>query len=75
METKESGNHQTTQVRERLSVAMEKAKDVCQGLQDQTAAAAKATDKVVREHPYQAIAIAYGVGLLTALLVKRSRRA
>ena len=30
----------------------------------QTVAAAKATDKAVREHPYQAIGIAFGVGLL-----------
>lgn len=75
METEVCENHETTGVRERLSAAIEKTKHACQRVQDQTAAAAKATDKAVREHPYQAIALAFGVGLLTAILIARSRRA
>jgi len=43
-------------------------------LEEKTAAAAKAADKIVREHPYQAIGIAFGVGLLTGVPVMRSRR-
>ena len=31
---------------------------------EQIVAAAKATDKAVHEHPYQALGIAFGVGLL-----------
>lgn len=75
METKDCENHQTTEVRERFSAAIEKTKHACQRLQDQTAAAAKATDKAVREHPYQAIALGFGVGLLAAILMARSKRA
>jgi ElaB/YqjD/DUF883 family membrane-anchored ribosome-binding protein len=62
------------QIRASLENVIEKAKDVCERLQNQTAAAAKATDKTVREHPYQALGIAFGVGVLIGVLVSRSRR-
>ena len=57
----------------RLDNVMEKAKEVGERLQDQTAAAAKATDKTIREHPYQALGIAFGVGMLVGVLAVRSR--
>lgn len=63
----------TEQLRARLETTLEKAKEACSRLQDQTAAAAKATDKTVREHPYHAIGIAFGVGLLLGVLAGRSR--
>jgi len=31
----------------------------------------KATDRVVREHPYQSIGVAFGVGLLIGVLINR----
>jgi len=43
-------------------------------LQEQTTVAAKATDRAVREHPYQAIGVAFGVGLLVGLLAGQFRR-
>ena len=74
MEATVRGNFEKAEVRERLSAAIQKAKDTCERLQDQTAAAAKATDRAVREHPYQALGIAFGVGLLAGILIARSRR-
>ena len=62
------------QMRETLESLLENAKDVCENLQDQTAAAARATDRTVREHPYQAVGVAFGVGILIGFLVARSRR-
>ena len=32
---------------------------------------ARATDKVIREHPYQSIGLAFGLGLLIGVLVTR----
>jgi ElaB/YqjD/DUF883 family membrane-anchored ribosome-binding protein len=61
-------------IRASMENVMEKAKDVCERLQNQTAAAAKATDKTVRDHPYQAMGIAFGVGILVGVLACRSRR-
>jgi ElaB/YqjD/DUF883 family membrane-anchored ribosome-binding protein len=61
-------------LRVKLEAAVEKAKALYQRLQDKTVRAAKATDKTVHEHPYQAIGIAVGVGLLIGLLAARKRR-
>ena len=57
--------------RARLSAALESAKETGRRLQEKTIAGAKATDKVIREHPYQSIGIAFGVGLLIGVLANR----
>ena len=61
-------------MREKLQRAVDRAKSLYSDLQDKTVAAAKAADQSVREHPYQAIGIAFGVGLLIGVLAARSRR-
>jgi len=74
MEATEHGNSEKGELRARLEDATDKAKEVFKRLQEQTVTAAKTSDKVVREHPYQAIGIAFGVGLLIGVLVARNRR-
>ncbi len=74
MEATERADNERQTIRAKLEAATEKAKEVCQRLQDQTVAAAKASDKAIREHPYQAIGIAFGLGILVGVLVARSRR-
>jgi ElaB/YqjD/DUF883 family membrane-anchored ribosome-binding protein len=74
MEATERAENEKHELRARLEAATEKAKEVCKKLQEQTVAAAKATDQAVREHPYQAIGIAFGVGLLVGVLAMRCRR-
>ena len=74
METTEHGDSEKRELRAKLEAATEKAKEVCKRLQEQTVAAAKATDKAVREHPYPALGIAFGVGLLIGVLAMRCRR-
>jgi ElaB/YqjD/DUF883 family membrane-anchored ribosome-binding protein len=71
--TGEAGER-TRELRARLQASIDKAKALCDQLQQKTVAAAKATDKAVREHPYQAVGIAFGVGLLIGVLAMRSRR-
>ena len=61
-------------LRAKLEAAVEKAKALYERLQEKTVAAAKAADQTVREHPYQAIGIAVGVGLLIGVLAARRRR-
>jgi ElaB/YqjD/DUF883 family membrane-anchored ribosome-binding protein len=73
MEATEHGDSEKGGLRARLETATEKATELCKRLQDETAAAAKATDKAVREHPYQAIGIAFGVGLLVGVVAARCR--
>jgi ElaB/YqjD/DUF883 family membrane-anchored ribosome-binding protein len=74
MEATERADNEKRDLRAKLETATEKAKEVCQRLQDETVAAAKATDKAVREHPYQAIGVAFGVGVLIGVLASRCRR-
>ena len=59
------------EVRSRLAAALESAKASCERLQDKTVEAAKATDRVIRDHPYESIGVAFGVGLLIGVLVGR----
>ena len=74
MEATERADNEKRDLRAKLEDATEKAKEVCQRLQDETVAAAKVTDKAVREHPYQAIGAAFGLGVLIGVLVSRCRR-
>ena len=60
-----------TELRGRLTAALESAKGTCHRLEEKTVAAAKATDRTIREHPYESIGIAFGVGLLVGVLVAR----
>jgi len=59
------------EVRNRLAKALESAKTTSDYLQDKTVQTAKATDQAIREHPYESLGIAFGVGLLVGLLVGR----
>jgi ElaB/YqjD/DUF883 family membrane-anchored ribosome-binding protein len=59
------------EARTRLAASLESAKHSFHHVEDQALAGAKATDKVIREHPYQSIGIAFGVGLLIGVLVAR----
>ena len=67
-------DNEKSEIRVKLESAIGKAKDACERLEGKTVAAAKAADKEVREHPYQAIGIAFGIGLLIGVLAARSRR-
>jgi ElaB/YqjD/DUF883 family membrane-anchored ribosome-binding protein len=59
------------EARKRVAAAFEKAREMAGDLRDKAVAGAKATDKAVNEHPYQAMAIAMGVGALIGFLVGR----
>jgi len=61
-------------LRERLSNALDSAKDMGRRLQERTINGARATDRVIRENPYQSIGIAFGLGLLIGVLVNRRGR-
>jgi len=63
------------EARTRVAVALERARTTCIHLQEQTVATAKAAvkqaDIVIRDHPYESIGVAFGVGLLIGVLVTR----
>ena len=71
--TADGNRENLTEVRRRLASALESAKATYERLKDKTVKAAQTTDHAIREHPYQSIGIACGVGLLIGILVGRRR--
>lgn len=58
-------------LRARFDAAYDRMADVYAGVRKKVVAGAKCTDEAIRENPYQALAIAAGVGLLAGVLLGR----
>lgn|SRR5689334_11600890 len=71
--TSDAASEKVSDARKRLSVALDRAKDVYGRVREKAVEGAKATDQAVREHPYQAIAVAFGIGALIGCLIARGR--
>ena len=69
--TKDAVGDKAEEVRERLTDAIEAAQRTCRDLEEKAIEGAKETDKIIRDHPYQSIGIALGVGVLIGVLVTR----
>jgi len=69
--TADQAGEKVAELRTRLSNALESAKQTCQRLEEKTVEAAKATDRAIREHPYQSLGVAFGLGVLIGVLVAR----
>ena len=59
------------EARKRLSAALEKGHGAISHLKEKAVDSAKATDEMIREHPYHAMGIAFGAGALMAFLLSR----
>ena len=59
------------EARKRLAAALERGKVIAGNVRDKAVEGAKAADEAVREHPYQAVGIALGVGAIIGYLVAR----
>lgn len=63
------------EARARVSAALDRAKSTFADLQAQgiesAQAAAKKADETIRAHPYESIGIAFGVGVLLGVLLRR----
>jgi ElaB/YqjD/DUF883 family membrane-anchored ribosome-binding protein len=64
-------NDKTKEARQRLTATVESAQNTLSELENKCVASARATDKLIREHPYPSIGLAVGLGLLLGLLVNR----
>ena len=71
--TAEQGSERVKELRARLSATLDATKAAAQRLEDKTVAAAKATDRCIREHPYETIGVAFGLGLLIGVLAARRK--
>ena len=59
------------EARARLSASLQNCKASLHTVEEKALAGAKVADKAIREHPYQSIGMAFGVGLLIGVLVGR----
>jgi ElaB/YqjD/DUF883 family membrane-anchored ribosome-binding protein len=59
------------QARKRLTAAIEKGKEAWNMVQEKAIAGVKATDQVIRDNPYRAVGIAFGVGAIIGFLLRR----
>ncbi|HUJ09200.1 MAG TPA: DUF883 family protein [Verrucomicrobiae bacterium] len=55
----------------RLQASLSQMKETYQRIEEKAVAGAKVTDKTIREHPYESIGVAFGIGLLIGVLVTR----
>jgi ElaB/YqjD/DUF883 family membrane-anchored ribosome-binding protein len=60
--------------RKRLAAALENSKEIYGRVREKAIEGAKATDRAVHEHPYQALGVALGLGVLIGLLIGRRGR-
>jgi ElaB/YqjD/DUF883 family membrane-anchored ribosome-binding protein len=69
--TSDVAGEKVSEARKRLAAALERGKEICGRVKDKAIEGAKATDEAVHEHPYQAMAVALGVGAIIGFLVAR----
>jgi ElaB/YqjD/DUF883 family membrane-anchored ribosome-binding protein len=69
--TADVAGEKVSAARKRLAAALERAKAIAGRVREKAVEGAKATDKAVHEHPYQAIAVGVGVGVLIGYLLGR----
>lgn len=71
--TSDIAGEKVGKARERLGAAMERGKEVYGQVRDKAFDGVRLTDQAVRDHPYQVLGIAFGVGALIGFLTARRR--
>ena len=71
--TADVAGEKVADARKRLAAALDSAKDMAGRVRDRAVEGARMADETVREHPYQAIVIALGVGAIMGCLLARRR--
>ena len=69
--TADVAGEQVAAARKRLAAALDSAREFAGRVRDKAVEGAHAADETVREHPYQAIGISFGVGALLGCLAMR----
>lgn len=68
---KTAGGNLADKSKQDLMVALERVKASCRRLEEHAAVHARTADRVIREHPYESIGVAFGLGLLLGILAGR----
>lgn len=67
--TAEDAEEAVRNVRDRLATTLESAKATCESLQEKSVQTAKATEQVIRAHPYESFGIGLGIVLVIGVLL------
>ncbi|MEO5803093.1 MAG: DUF883 domain-containing protein [Verrucomicrobiota bacterium] len=59
------------EIRNRLKVVLDNAKETCAQLEEQAVAGMRVTDRAIRDNPYRSVGVALGAGFLIGVLLKR----
>jgi ElaB/YqjD/DUF883 family membrane-anchored ribosome-binding protein len=71
--TTDVAGEKVAEARKRLAAAIDKGRESWNNVQDRAVEGAKAADQVIRDHPYQAIGVAFGVGAFFGFLASRRK--
>ena len=66
----QAGEH-LDEMRDHLSALAESARSGYEKLGQMTVSTARATDRCIRDHPYETISVAFALGLLLGVLFRR----
>lgn len=69
--TADMAGDQVGEARKRLTAALESGKKMVGCVKDKAVEGAKATDKAIHDHPYVAIGVAAGAGVIIGYLLSR----
>jgi len=69
--TADVAGDKVAEARKRLAAALDNSKQIFGRVREKAVESAQATDQLVRENPYQTVAIAFGVGALIGYLLAR----
>ena len=69
--TADVAGEKVSDARKRLAAGLDSGNEIAGRVREKAVEGAKAADEAVREHPYQAIGIALGVGAILGFLVAR----
>jgi len=69
--TAELAGSQISEIRQRLAAALDRGKQALTRVRAHAGEGAQATGQAVREHPYQAVVLAFAAGMLIGDLVAR----
>jgi ElaB/YqjD/DUF883 family membrane-anchored ribosome-binding protein len=72
-ETGSGLSEKAREARARLTASLASARAGLTKLNEKAIEGAKATDRVIRDNPYQSIGVAFGLGILIGVLVTRGR--
>lgn len=69
--TADVAEQKVIEARERLSAALDRGRVAWSQVQDRAKEGVQATDRAIRDNPYRALGVAFGLGALAAFLIRR----